>query len=216
MRFYDVDIVIFDCDSTLSTAEGIDELARRAGVFDQLAPLTTAAMEGKIKLDEVYKQRLDAIRPRRADIEWLAQYYLENMVPGADTVVDKLLLAGKQVHIVSGAIRHALLPLAYYLKIPDSHVHAVEIHFTPEGEYAGYNESSPLSRSGGKKIICAEITGNQSTAVMIGDGITDLEAVQERVNFIGFGGVFRRSIVEKNAEDYIIEPTLLPLLQRLI
>ena len=216
MQFYDVDIVIFDCDSTLSTTEGIDELARRAGVFDQLAPLTTAAMEGKIKLDEIYKQRLDIIRPKRADIQWLAQCYLENMVPGADTVVNKLLHAGKQVHIVSGGIRHAILPLAGYLKIPESHVHAVDIHFTPDGDYAGYNESSPLSRSGGKKIVCAEITGNHSTAVMIGDGITDLEAAQDRVHFIGFGGVFRRTLVEKIAEDYFIEPTLFPLLQRLI
>ena len=216
MRCYDVDIVIFDCDSTLSTTEGIDELARRAGVFDQLAPLTMAAMEGKIKLDEVYKQRLDAIRPKRADVEWLARCYLDNIVADADIVVANLQLAGKQVHIVSGGIRQAVLPLARHLKIPESQVHAVDIHFTPDGEYSGYDETSPLSKSGGKKIICTRIIGKQYNAVMIGDGITDLEAAQERVHFIGFGGVFRRSIVEKIAEDYIIDPTLLPVLERLI
>ena len=215
MRCYAVDIVIFDCDSTLSAVEGIDELAQRAGVYEQLAPLTTAAMEGKIKLDEIYKRRLDAIRPGRTEIEWLAQHYLENLVPGADTVVNKLQLAGKQVHIVSGGIRQAVLPLAAYLKIPESHVHAVEVHFTTSGDYAGYEETSPLSRSGGKKIVCAEIIGEQYQAVMIGDGITDLEAAQERVRFIGFGGIFRRPLVEETVDDYLLDPTLLPLLQRL-
>lgn len=216
MHSYDVDIVIFDCDSTLSTTEGIDELARRAGVFDQLVPLTTAAMEGKIKLDAVYGQRLDLIRPGRVDIEWLARSYLENIVPDANIVVDNLQLAGKQVHIVSGGIRQALLPLARHLKIPESQVHAVDIHFTPDGEYNGYDETSPLCKSGGKKIICTGIIGKQHNAVMIGDGITDLEAAQDRVHFIGFGGVFRRPLVEKTAEDYIIDHTLLPVLHRLI
>ena len=34
------DIVCFDCDSTLSKIEGIDELGRQSGLFDQLAALT--------------------------------------------------------------------------------------------------------------------------------------------------------------------------------
>ena len=215
MRDYNVDIVIFDCDSTLSSIEGIDELAHRAGVFSQLAPLTIAAMEGKIKLEDVYRQRLETIKPGHADIEWLSQLYLEHIVPGANSVVNDLQLAGKQVHIVSGGIRQAVLPLAAHLKIPDSHLHAVELRFTPDGDYAGFDETSPLSKSGGKKIICAEIIGNQHSAVMIGDGITDLEAAQERVHFIGFGGVFRRSMIEEMAQDYITDPTLFPVLQRL-
>ncbi|MGH8120463.1 MAG: HAD-IB family phosphatase [Gammaproteobacteria bacterium] len=216
MQCYAVDIVIFDCDSTLSAVEGIDELARRAGVFDELAPLTTAAMEGRIKLDEIYRRRLDAIRPNRADIEWLAQQYLENIVPGADTVVNNLQLAGKKVHVVSGGIRQAVLPLAAHLRIPENHVHAVDVHFTSGGDYAGYEETSPLSRSGGKKVICADLIGEQYSAVMVGDGITDLEAAQERVHFIGFGGVFRRPLIQELVKDYIMDPTLLPLLQRLI
>ena len=215
MPGYNVDIVIFDCDSTLSTIEGIDELAQRAGVFQQLAPLTIAAMEGKIKLEEVYGQRLDAIRPNHADIEWLAQHYLRHIVPGADSVVRDLQCSGKQVHIVSGGIRQAVLPLAGHLNIPERNLHAIDIYFTQEGEYAGYDETSPLSKSGGKKIVCAEIIGKRHNAVMIGDGITDLEAAQERVQFIGFGGVFRRTLIEEKVKDYIIEPTLLPVLQRL-
>ena len=39
--------VCFDCDSTLSRLEGIDELASRYGRKDEVALLTEAAMNGE-------------------------------------------------------------------------------------------------------------------------------------------------------------------------
>jgi phosphoserine phosphatase len=51
-------LVIFDCDSTLSTIEGIDELARLSDseneVAVRIAALTKRAMEGDIPLEAVY------------------------------------------------------------------------------------------------------------------------------------------------------------------
>ena len=38
------DRIFFDCDSTLSRVEGIDELAQRVGLIEAIAPLTRAAM----------------------------------------------------------------------------------------------------------------------------------------------------------------------------
>ena len=38
------DAVCFDCDSTLSRIEGINELARRAGCEAEIASMTEAAM----------------------------------------------------------------------------------------------------------------------------------------------------------------------------
>ena len=45
--------VIFDCDMTLVTVEGIDELARLKGQAEYIAELTRQAMDGKIPLEEV-------------------------------------------------------------------------------------------------------------------------------------------------------------------
>ena len=59
-----VDEIFFDCDSTLSTIEGIDELARLKGVEARIVELTNAAMDGKIPLQEVYAERLEACWPR--------------------------------------------------------------------------------------------------------------------------------------------------------
>ena len=53
--------VVFDCDSTLSAIEGIDELAgeHRSAVTE----LTEAAMRGEVPLQDVYGRRLALIRP---------------------------------------------------------------------------------------------------------------------------------------------------------
>ena len=50
------DIICFDCDSTLSKIEGIDELAKNVGLGEELAELTNAAMNGIVPLEAVYEK----------------------------------------------------------------------------------------------------------------------------------------------------------------
>ena len=100
--------ILFDCDSTLSTIEGIDVLAEQAGVVDQVVPLTTAAMDGRLKLEDAYAARLDLIRPDAAAIEALGQRYIDTRVAGACKAVAALRALGWQVHVVSGGIRQAV------------------------------------------------------------------------------------------------------------
>ena len=215
-EFFDVDYVLFDCDSTLSSIEGIDELAKQVGVHEQLAPLTQAAMEGKVKLDDVYKQRLDLIQPDKQAIEWLAQRYIETLVADADIVIEKLQNANKQIHIISGGLRQAILPLAEKLNIAEINVHAVDVYFDSNETYTGFDEQSPLTHSGGKAVVSQQIIGDSGKAVLIGDGVTDLEARNERVHFVGFGGVVIRELVRSQSSAYIEEATLLPLLDQLL
>ena len=51
--------VVFDCDSTLSAIEGVDELAGEKR--DEVEALTRRAMNGELSLDQVYGERLDLI-----------------------------------------------------------------------------------------------------------------------------------------------------------
>jgi phosphoserine phosphatase len=215
-EFNDTEYVLFDCDSTLSSLEGIDELAKQTGVYEQLAPLTQAAMEGEIKLDEIYKQRLEIIQPDKQAIEWLAQRYIDTLVADANIVIAELQKANKIIHIISGGLRQAILPLAKKLNIAEINVHAVDIYFDSNGTYSGFDEQSPLAQSGGKALVSQKIIGESGKAVLIGDGVTDLEAQHERVYFIGFGGVVVRDLVRSRSSDYIEEATLLPLLNRFL
>src|SRR5258706_8813294 len=59
--------IVFDCDSTLSRIEGIEELskARPAAVVAEIAELTAQAMDGRVPLEEVYGRRLQLVAPRR-------------------------------------------------------------------------------------------------------------------------------------------------------
>ena len=58
--------VCFDCDSTLSRIEGINELASRRGRKQEVSRLTEAAMNGSLAIDAVYAERLSIVSPRRS------------------------------------------------------------------------------------------------------------------------------------------------------
>ncbi len=202
--------VYFDCDSTLVSIEGIDELGTAASpeVRQQLLKLTEAAMDGALPLDEVYPLRLDLLKPHREEIDALAKQYVVAMLSDAKRTVDKLREMGKTCGIISGGIRQAILPLAEVLGIPESRVHAVDLKFSEDGAYAGFDRSSPLWQRGGKKVLTNQLSATDAPACLIGDGATDLEAAPAIALFIGFGGVVKRPLVAESASHYIDGPGL--------
>jgi len=209
------DVICFDCDSTLSKIEGIDELAKWAGVGEEMAKLTDLAMNGELPLEAVYAKRLETIQPDRASIEKLGDLYIQEIVEGVEEVFATLLGQGKEVHIISGGLRQAILPLANVLNIPEHHVHAVDIFFNTDGSYAKFDQTSPLARSGGKHDICKQLLNGKHSLVIIGDGKTDMEAKQPGVTVIGFGGVCDRAVVRELADKFVDDADLkvvLPLI----
>lgn len=210
------DIVCFDCDSTLSRIEGIDELARRTGVEREVAPLTAAAMVGTLALDTVYAKRLSLVRPDRAAIEWLGRRYVEEMVPGAPETIAALTRAGKSVHIVSGGLRPAIEPLARVLEIPPSHVHAMDVIFEDDGSYRDFDRESPLIHTDGKAIVCRSLAASRHSVALVGDGATDLTARKSGAFVVGFGGVTRREMVVEGADVFVAGPELTAVLAPLL
>jgi phosphoserine phosphatase len=206
-----IELVVFDCDSTLCAVEGVDELARRAGAHDVVADLTRRAMAGEVPLNDAYMRRLDLIRPERAALEWLAQEYLRTLVPGAAEAVAALAGEGREVHIVSGGLRPAVGAVGDHLGLPADRVHAVDIDFSEDGAYAGADAASPLARAGGKTEVLRALGADRRRAVMIGDGATDLEAAAAGAVVIGFGGVEIRPMVRERADHFLAGPSLLPV-----
>ncbi len=206
------EVICFDCDSTLSKIEGIDELARWVGVGEEMAKLTNAAMNGELPLEAVYGKRLETIRPDRASIAKLADLYIQEMVEGVKEVFATLLGQGKDVHIISGGLRQAILPLAGVLGLPETQVHAVDIVFNADGSYQSYDVTSPLARSGGKAEICKQLLNGKQSLVLIGDGKTDMEAKQPGVTVIGFGGVCDRAVVREMADEFVDDVDLMAVL----
>ena len=209
------DVICFDCDSTLSKIEGIDELAKSVGLGPEMAKLTDAAMNGEVALEAVYEKRLSLIQPNINSINDLAQLYITELVEGVKDVFSLLLAQNKKVHIISGGLRQAILPLAHSLGLPESHVHAVDIYFNEDGSYRNFDQHSPLTRTGGKATVVAMLKA-QGSLVMIGDGKTDLEAQQAGAFVLGYGGVVDRAIVRERADVYITEPSLISVLEHIL
>jgi phosphoserine phosphatase len=220
--------VIFDCDMTLVTVEGIDELARLKGQTDYIADLTQQAMNGKIPLEEVYAKRLELLRPTRAELEEVGRIYRRTLTPQTDEVVAALQLAGVEVFIVSGGLKAAVLDLAEMLKVPAQNVHAVAVRLdelsgswwdytrhqyrgNPDETYFAF-APTPLAESSGKSAVVRNLASDGKRTMMVGDGSTDLVTKDVVRLFVGFGGVERRAAVVEEATVFIEGPGLEGLL----
>jgi phosphoserine phosphatase len=167
-------VVFFDVDSTLVTIEGIDVLA---GGNAEIAWLTEAAMNGEIPLDQVYAKRLEAIRPTRDQVEELAATYVRSLVDGAEETIAALQRGGVVVHLVTGGIEQAILPVADALNIPRRNVHAVALRFDANGRYEDFDRRSFLTRTGGKQLAAVAIRArSHAKAAFAGDGGRDIRA----------------------------------------
>lgn len=204
--------VYFDCDSTLVTIEGIDELAcmRDQETRDRLIALTNEAMQGTLPLKDVYCTRLDIIKPTRDEVQAIGQMYIDHLVTDAQAVVSALQSLGKHVGIVSGGLLPPVRHLADHLGIDD--VHAVGVSFDKSGVYTSFDRRSPLCTCHGKSAVLERIPDAHRPACLIGDGVTDMEASRVIDLFVGFGGVVVRDAVKRGARHFIEGNSLAPLL----
>lgn len=98
-------LVVFDMDSTLIDAEVIDELAIEAGVGDQVAAITEAAMQGELDFKQSFSQRLALLQGLSADV---LQTVAERLVlnEGAEHLLKTLKQLGYKTAIVSGGFTY--------------------------------------------------------------------------------------------------------------
>ncbi|HEU4700552.1 MAG TPA: HAD-IB family phosphatase [Gemmatimonadales bacterium] len=193
--------VVLDVDSTLCGLEGVDWLARRRGpaLADEVAALTTRAMAGELALDAVYGRRLARIRPSAVEVAALADAYRECLAPGAAAVLARLRAAGVALHLVSGGLREAILPLARSLDFAPAEVHAVGVRFDEAGAYAGFDEGSPLTTQEGKRAVIGAL-GLAAPVLAVGDGATDLAMRPVVAAVAAFTGFIRRDAVVRAAD----------------
>jgi phosphoserine phosphatase len=192
-------------DSTLAGIEGIDWLAALRGPAAEAASaeLTDKAMRGLIPLEEIYGQRLNSVRPTRAEIEALSRVYVQRMAPMARETVAYLRDNGVHLTIASGGFEQAILPLAAELGVEADQVHAVRLHFDDRGDYAGFDDKSLLARQYGKRDTIARL-GLNAPILAVGDGITDSEIAEVADAFAVYTGFIRRESVIARA-DHVLE-----------
>ena len=220
-------LIFFDCDSTLSAIEGIDELARFKGKEGRVGLLTNKAMDGELDLADVYGKRLRAIKPTLAQLKAVEERYWETVVEDAKEVIATLHFLGKDVFMISGGLIDAVKGFGRRLGVPPERIRAVELEYNElSGRWWDYHEpgaqqsktyldysEGPLTVSRGKSRIINELAGDlPGKRLMIGDGASDLAASEAVDLFVGFGGVVAREAIKAAADCFLQSPSLAAIL----
>ncbi|MCY3915455.1 MAG: HAD-IB family phosphatase [Chloroflexi bacterium] len=217
-RWSSFDLIFFDCDSTLSTIEGIDELARLKGKEGRVGLLTNKAMDGELDLADVYGKRLRAIKPTRAQLKAVEELYWEATVEDAPAVIAALQALGLHVFIISGGLIDAVKGFGRRLGVAPDRIRAVELEYNElSGRWWDYAEplaqqaqtyldydEGPLTVSSGKRAIISELAGTlPGRRMMIGDGSSDLATKSDVDLFVGYGGVVAREAVRAESDVFL-------------
>lgn len=227
MRWPPYKHVIFDCDSTLTSVEGIDALAALMGKEWRVSVLTEAAMNGDIDLQDIYDKRLKTLRPTRGQVKAIKQVYKQNIVPDAKNTIAALLSLGHEVYIISGGLAEPVIEFGTYLGVSRKNIRAVTIEYDQltgkwwqqlddlpnEDERYLTHANKPLTISDGKAIIIKDLLRDKpGKSLLVGDGVSDLLAGKAVDLFVGYGGVVGREKVANEAEIFITSSSLAPLI----
>ena len=205
-KIKNADIFCFDVDSTVLNNEGIDQLSKYLNLDERVSEITNITMNGDMSFEESLDMRLNIIKPSVNDIKSFIDANLLEFTDGIIDFIQLLQKNGKIIYLISGGFESLILPYAKILNIPKENVIANRfIHNSLTGEYMTFDKTSFTSKSGGKKEALQSIKNKyeKCSIIMIGDGVTDLEAKTEAELFIGFGGIVERKIVKDNSDCFI-------------
>ena len=208
--------IIFDCDGTLSSIEGVDELARMNHVATQVAELTAQAMNETGLNEALYAKRLDLIQPRKMQLEEVADHYYATCTEGLQPLLQQLRQAAITIYVVSSGLNPSVMLFAERLGIAATHVHAVDLVFDAQGNYQDFDRSSPLIQPRGKREVVDLLKREHDAIAYVGDGMNDIAVIDDVTLFVGFGGHFFRAHLQAQCQHYLTESSFEPLTQLLI
>lgn len=214
--WHSAEAVCFDVDCTLTTNDSLDLLAEFKGVGEQVAAITDAAMNGTLSLEEALNTRLATINPTPEDIKAFLRKNppQSRLSEGASELISALQARGIGVYLISGGFRELSLPIARALGVPPKNLFANRMNWQWNDDsgaidkLVGFDEQEPTGHQRGKPKAIAGLRQRfpYKTIVMVGDGITDLEAVEETGGadlFIGYGGIVQRPAVIAGADWFV-------------
>lgn len=193
-------LICFDMDSTLIQTEVIDELARKHGVYEQVAAITESAMRGEIDFKESFAQRCKLLKGLDVNV---MKDIAENLpfTEGVDRLMYVLKKYGYKIAILSGGFTY----FGEYIqkKYGIDYVYANELevdetgHLT--GNYVGEVIDGQRKAELLKLIAQVEKVDLQQT-IAVGDGANDLPMLAQA----GLGIAFHaKPRVAANAQQSI-------------
>jgi len=166
-------LLVIDMDSTLVQSEGIDELAKEAGVGEPVAAITRRAMNGELDFEGALRERVGLLRGLSVDaLERVAQRMV--LSPGADRLIQVLRRGGCAVAVVSGGFDYFTRRLPSRLGLAYAYANHLEVE---EGRLTGCLVGEIVDGRR-KAALLEELARKEATGldrvIAIGDGANDL------------------------------------------
>ncbi len=105
-------LLVADMDSTMITVECIDELADYAGIKDQIAAVTEAAMRGELDFAEALDARVALLKDLEASAIDRCRAERVRLMPGAKALIRTMKAHGARTVLVSGGFTVFAEPVA--------------------------------------------------------------------------------------------------------
>jgi phosphoserine phosphatase len=167
-------IVVMDMDSTLIQQEVIDELARYAGVFEEVQAITHRAMCGELDFNQSLEQRCQLLKGTPSTV---FEKVIANLVytQGAHTLCRSLKKLGYRLAVISGGFRRVAQHVAQELGL--DMFYANELEVDAAGCFTG-RTVGPIVNAQRKADLLLTIAQKEGVTLAqtaaVGDGSNDL------------------------------------------
>jgi phosphoserine phosphatase len=170
-------VFVSDMDSTMISAECIDELADFAGIKPQIAAITERAMQGELDFGSALRERVLLLQDlgEEAIAECLATRIAP--MPGAKALVATLKALGCRTVLVTGGFHQFADPVGEELGFDRVVANRLDV---ADGKLTG-GLVGPIADSSVKRAVLLEemaLLGDGATSLATGDGANDIPMLE--------------------------------------